>query len=78
VTAAFADERDVVARFDRPIVSGNRAAVAWWAEMSEGGAPVTLAGTSLLRFDAHGLVIEQRDTWNQVAGRRAPPRGWGR
>jgi hypothetical protein len=32
----------------------------------------------VLRFDAAGLVVEQRDTWNQADGRREPPEGWGR
>ena len=30
----------------------------------------TIAGTSLLRFCEDGLVIEQRDVWAAVPGRR--------
>lgn len=78
VTGAFAEESDVRAWFGEPIVDGDRAAVEWWAALREPDGEVTLAGTSVLRFAAGGLVSEQRDTWNQHAGRRSPPRGWGR
>lgn len=77
VTAAFAEEAEVHARFAPPVVDGDRATVEWWAELLEDGEPVTLAGTSSLRFDAEGLVLEQRDTWNLAPGRIAPPDGWG-
>jgi hypothetical protein len=43
----------------------------------ENGAATTLAGTSVLRFDADGRVIEQWDAWNQLRERRAPPERWG-
>jgi hypothetical protein len=44
------------------VVDGDRAAVEWSAEtrLRDGGAE-KLAGVSLLRFDADGLVVEQRD-----------------
>lgn len=77
VAQAFAEEQDVRVWTGRPLVDGRRAAVEWWAALRENGAEITLAGTSLLRFDDAGLVIEQRDTWNQADGRRAPPAGWG-
>jgi nuclear transport factor 2 (NTF2) superfamily protein len=77
VRDAFAEEADVHATFGRPVVDGDRAAVEWWADLLEDGEPVTLAGTSSLRFDAEGLVIEQRDTWNMAPGRIEPPDGWG-
>ena len=41
--------------------------------MLENGTETTLAGTSRLRFDADGLVIEQWDAWNQLPARREPP-----
>ena len=44
----------------------------------ENGVETTLAGTSVLRFDDDGLVVEQRDTWNQADGLREPPDTWGR
>ncbi len=75
VAAASADEAKVRCRFGEPLVEADRAAVDWWASLVENGEEITLAGTSLLRFDAEGLVIEQRDTWNQAAGRHEPPAG---
>jgi hypothetical protein len=78
VSQAFAEEEGPRVSVGAPIVEGDRAAVEWWAALIENGVETTLAGTSVLRFDAHGLVIEQRDTWNQADGRREPPEGWGR
>jgi hypothetical protein len=50
--------------FGEPLVDGDRAAVEWSAEtqLKDGGTE-KLAGVSLLRFDADGLVVEQRDFW---------------
>jgi len=78
VAGAFADESEVRAWYGEPIVDGDRAAVRWWAALREAGEEVTLAGTSVLRFDADGLVADQWDAWNMAAGRRDPPAGWGR
>jgi hypothetical protein len=78
VAGAFAEEAEVRAWFGRPLVDGDRVSVEWWAALLEDGAEVTLAGTSSLQFDADGLVVAQRDTWNMAPGRRAPPEGWGR
>lgn len=72
VRRVFAEEDDPQVHVGAPIVEGDRAAVAWWASLREDGVDTTLAGTSLLRFDSGGLVIEQWDTWN-VARRRLPP-----
>lgn len=36
-----------------------------------------LAGTSVLRFDDAGLVVEQWDAWNATTERRDPPTVWG-
>ena len=77
VSQAFAEEADVRAWFGEPVVAEERAAVEWWAALSEEGSEVTLAGTSVLRFDDDGRVVEQRDTWNQADGRSEPPSGWG-
>jgi hypothetical protein len=77
VAGAFADERDVRAWFGTPIVDADRAAVEWWASLVEDRRAITLAGTSVLRIGPDGLVIEQRDTWNQADGRSDPPAGWG-
>jgi hypothetical protein len=72
----FGLEEEIECSFGEPIVSGDRAAVEWWASWVEGGTPVTLAGTSVLRFDADGLVIDHRDYWNQVERREPPYRDW--
>ena len=76
--ASFAEEDGPRVSVGNPVVDGNRAAIEWWAAMTENGVETTLAGTSVLRFDDDGLVIEQRDTWNQADGRREPPDSWGR
>jgi hypothetical protein len=72
VSGAFAEESGVRARFATPIVGEDSAAVPWWATLVENGEEITLAGTSVLRFDAEGLVVEQWDTWNQATGRIDP------
>ena len=75
---AFADQASVEARFGEPIVEGDRAAVDWWAVVgSLDGSSETLVGTSLLRFDQAGLVVEQRDVWASAPGRVDLP-GWAR
>ena len=61
-----------------PIVSGDRAAIEWWASMIESGKQTTLAGTSIVRFGEDGLVVEQHDYWGQADGRVPPWDGWGR
>jgi len=73
VERVFLEEDDPHVWMGDPIVDGRRAAVSWWASLIEEGAEATLAGTSVLVFDADGLVTEQWDAWNQ-AGHRAEPR----
>lgn len=77
VTQAFAEEEGPRVWFGTPVVAGDRAAVEWWAALREDGLEITLAGTSVLAFADDGLVIEQRDTWNQADGLHEPPPGWG-
>jgi ketosteroid isomerase-like protein len=70
VTWAFEDQQSAECRFGEPVVDGARAAVDWWAVItSKDGSVQSLAGTSLLRFDDEGLVVEQRDAWNEAEGR---------
>ena len=67
---AFADQAAAECRFGQPVVAGNRAAVDWWGAITApDGTVQTVAGTSLLRFDADGLVLEQRDVWADAPGR---------
>jgi nuclear transport factor 2 (NTF2) superfamily protein len=77
VAHAFAEERDPRVWVGEPIVTGDRAAIEWWAAVIENDLEITLAGVSVLRFDSTGLVIEQWDSWNQGEGLREPPAGWG-
>jgi len=71
---AFEDQAEAECRFGDPVVAGDRAAVDWWAVVTaRDGSLQTLAGTSLLRFDADGLVVEQRDAWGEEIGRRELP-----
>ena len=72
VARVLSEEEDPHVWMAEPIVDGRRAAVSWWASLIEEGAGVTLAGTSVLEFDADGLVVEQWDSWNQAARRVEP------
>jgi hypothetical protein len=79
VVWAFADEASADVRFGEPVVAGDRAAVEWWTvSRSREGEESTLAGVSLLRFGADGLVAEQYDYWHVEPGRRAPHEHFGR
>jgi ketosteroid isomerase-like protein len=74
VAWAFADQAAAECRFGEPLVDGDSAAVAWWAVVtSKDGSLQSLAGTSLLRFDADGLVVEQLDAWGEADGHRDLP-----
>jgi SnoaL-like domain len=77
VERAFGEEDLVQAWFGAPVVSGNRAAIEYWAVLRADDDEVTIAGTSMLRFDPDGRVREHRDCWVQVDERREPPPGWG-
>jgi hypothetical protein len=64
IVPTLAEEAAAECEFAEPIVDDDRAAVEWSAEtkLKDGGGE-KLAGVSLLRFDADGLVTEQRDFW---------------
>jgi hypothetical protein len=71
---AFADQAEAECRFGEPVMSGDRAACDWVGVItSPDGSVETVAGTSLLRFDADGLVVEQRDAWAGEPGRHELP-----
>lgn len=76
VTRAFGEEESPRVWVSEPIVDGDRASISWWAALRDDDADATLAGTSVLRYDADGLVLEQWDTWNLLAERRGPPFDW--
>lgn len=73
VTRVLAEEADPRVWMSEPIVAGRRAAISWWASLRENGIDMTLAGTSVLRFDPAGMVVYQWDAWNQRAERGEPP-----
>jgi hypothetical protein len=60
-----------------PIVAGDRAAIEWWAVLIENGKDVSLAGTSIVRFDGEGRAVEQTDYWGTADGSTPPFKGWG-
>ena len=62
----FAEEESAQCQFGPPIVDGDRAAVPWTAQTKlKDGRSEDLAGASLLRFTADGLVVEEHDYWNE-------------
>lgn len=66
LTRVFGEEESAECRFGRPIVDGDQAAVPWTAQTRLiGGGAEDLAGVSILRFGPGGLVVEERDFWNQ-------------
>jgi ketosteroid isomerase-like protein len=72
----FAIEEEIECWFGEPIAAGSRAAVEWWGTWIEEGRRLTLAGTTVLRFDSDGQVVDHRDYWNQVERREPPFEGW--
>ena len=69
VAWAFGEQAAAECRFGEPVAAGNRAAVDWWAVITDrDGSEQTVAGTSLLRFDRGGLIVEQRDVWADADG----------
>jgi nuclear transport factor 2 (NTF2) superfamily protein len=70
-TRSFAEESRSTFTFGEPIVGADgRAAVEYRAVIwpSDGGAPTTIHGVSLLKVGSDGLVSEHRDTWTELEG----------
>jgi len=76
LTRTFGEEDAIECKFGEPFAAGDRAAVEWWASWTEEEQELTLAGVTLLRFDADGMVVDHRDYWNQVDRREPPFAGW--
>jgi SnoaL-like domain len=75
---AFGEEDLVRAWFGEPVVSGDRAAVEYWAVLrTQAGDDITIAGAAFLRFGVDGRVTQHRDYWVQTDSSREPPSGWG-
>jgi ketosteroid isomerase-like protein len=64
-------------RFGEPRPSGRGAVVEYWAIVRSEAREQTIAGVALLRFNANGLVREQRDYWAIEDGRLDPHENWG-
>jgi SnoaL-like domain len=63
----FGEEESARCQFGTPIVDGDQAAVPWTAHSKLiAGGTEDLAGVSMLRFNADGLVTEERDFYNEV------------
>jgi SnoaL-like protein len=78
VERMFVEEDEIECRFGEPMVTGDRAAVEWWATWLEGDERITLVGATVLRFRPDGLVAEHLDYWVEGQGRIDPLPGWGR
>jgi ketosteroid isomerase-like protein len=76
-SGATSGQAELDLRFGKPIVSGDRAAVEWWATMLSDGEEVTLPGILYLRFASDGRCEELREAWHSEEGRTPPPPGWG-
>jgi ketosteroid isomerase-like protein len=68
---------DVNLEWGTPVVQGDHAAVEWWVRMTNGGEPVTLAGSLMLLFAEDGRCRELREYWHFAPEHKAPPEGWG-
>ena len=75
---AFSDEERADVWFGEPVVTGDRAAVPWWAVSTTTAGDESLAGVSMIRFGPDGLVVEQYDYWNMEPGRHEPHDHFGR
>ncbi len=75
VTATH-DHVDV--KYGTPITAGHRTAVEWWTTLTNGGVPITLAGSFMLTFNDEGLCRTLREYWHFGEGTRNPPSAWGR
>ena len=73
---SFSEQDEAEVWFGEPIVNGDRATCEYWGVVSFQGRHETIAGVAVIRFDADGLVSDQRDYWNAEEGRREPPEGW--
>ena len=69
-------EENIECWYGQPIVSGDRAAVEWWASWREQGQELSFAGVTVLRFDTQGQVVDHRDYDNHVERREQPYADW--
>ena len=69
-------EENIECWFGQPMVSGDRAAVDWWASWAERGQNLMFAGVTLLRFNDQRKIADHRDYVSHVERREAPYAGW--
>ena len=80
LTWAFAEQAGLRSWFGHPVVDEmtHRAVIEYWCVITtRDGQDVSVAGTSVLRFDEDGLVVEHRDYWCEQPGAVEPPPGFG-
>lgn len=75
-TRTFAEESAVECRFDTPVADRDRAAVKW-GRLARKDYELALSGTTVLRFDGDGHVVDHIDYWVERTGRRVPFTSWG-
>lgn len=75
---ATGSQSHVDVAFGAPIAQPPRVAVEWWMQTESDGAPLTLPGVLILRFNQSGLCEELREYWHLQKGERiAAHEGWG-
>ena len=72
-----ATQSEIELRYGPLIVGDAGAAVEWWVNLRNSGAPVTLAGEFFLLFAPGGQCRELREYWALTEGRVEPPAWWG-
>ena len=70
-------QSDISLRWGTPITEGDRTAVEWWVTLTNGGTPVTLAGSMVLLWADDGRCRELREYWHFAPEHATPPEGWG-
>jgi ketosteroid isomerase-like protein len=70
-------QSDIDLRWGTPVTEGDRTAVEWWCRLTNGGTPVTLAGSMTLLFADDGRCRELREYWHFAPEHAAPQEGWG-
>jgi SnoaL-like domain len=73
-----ATQSGVDVKYGNALTVGDQTVVEWWATLSNGDVPITLAGCFLLRFNADGLCHTLREYWAFSEGTLQPRPGWGK
>lgn len=65
---SFSTETAPQVTFATPIVDGDQAVIEFRVHAIDDGAPITLAGCVIARFDPDGLAVQTRDYWHITQG----------